>query len=208
MGVVVSTSGSIGITTVCSFHVFHSRYPGILFTVMAGISYDRKRKLSSSSDLSKANVIEGNVKKKKSSLSVFEFDNVQNYSLLYLLGHYNIDVPPTYNNETCAYVLVEAMLEDIQLQHPPDITVNQEIFQLRSQAPLLHSGVCQPDLAIYKAPRSLATIIEVHSSPFSGTLQKAIYVCVDVLRYARASDSNINKVSAFVFHWRVHCRSC
>ena len=141
---------------------------------MARISFDRKRKLSSSSELSKANVIEGYVKKTKSSLSVFEFDDFRDYSLKYLMEHYNIQLSEAYNNEKCACPLVKAMLQDI---HPSDITINQEIFQLRSQAPLLHSGVCWPDLAIYKAPHSLATIVEVHSSPFSWTLQKAIYVC-------------------------------
>ena len=76
-----------------------------------------------SSDLSKANVIEGNVKKIKSSLSVFEFDDFRDYSLIYLIEHYNIQLSPTYNNEMCACALMKAMLQDIQLQHPADITV-------------------------------------------------------------------------------------
>ena len=90
---------------------------------MAVISYDRKRKLPSLSDLSKANVIECYVERTKSSLSVFEFDDFRDYSLMYLLEHYNIQLSPTYNNEMCACALMKAMLQDIQLQHPADITV-------------------------------------------------------------------------------------
>ena len=54
-----------------------------------------------------------------------------------------------------------------------------------------------PDISIYKDHKWM-TNIEVHSSPFSNTVRKAITGGIDMLRFLRNSH-NLNEVTVFGF---------
>ena len=79
-----------------------------------------------------------------------------------------------------------------------DVLIDTAVEPFKALGRLFVSEDIRPDLMIY-SNRVPVLAIEVHSSPYSETLLKLVYVLVAQLRYFKNCDASIDKVQGFAF---------
>ena len=79
-----------------------------------------------------------------------------------------------------------------------DVLIDTAVEPFKALGRLFVSEDIRPDLMIYSNSVPVLAI-EVHSSPYSETLLKLVYVLVAQLRYFKNCDASIDKVQGFAF---------
>lgn len=153
------------------------------------------RKLGSASRVASTDYVLGDLIQRHGRSPVVDYFNVggsyKGYNLLDVAGLNSFTAAE--KNENFAEGLLKSWNLGVCINASPEVPNMREIV------PLYVNSEQQPDISIFNKANEWLTNIEVHSSLYSHTLNKAITGGVDMLRYLRNRHDNITEVTVFAF---------